>query len=74
MDRMVRGRPDPRVKLLKSILELLVKVKGRLESRPTGLRLSSSSTEPYGIFSGTTVKRPVDQTGVSCQTEHILTA
>lgn len=57
----VKVLPAPSVKLSKVILEWLVKVKGRQDSRPTGLRLIISSIVLYGIVSGTTLNNPEKQ-------------
>lgn len=61
MESTVKVLPAPSVKLPNVILEQVVKVKGRLDSRPTGLRLTISSTVLYGISSGTTLNKPEKQ-------------
>lgn len=61
----VKALPAPSVKLSKVILVWLVKVKGRQDSRLTGLRLTISSTVWYGIFSGTTLNKPEKPAQVS---------
>lgn len=61
MESTVRAFPAPRVRLPKFILEWLVKVNGREDSRPTGLRVSISLTELYGICSGTSLNNPEKQ-------------
>ncbi len=65
MESTVKGLPAPSVKFSKVILERLVKVKGRQDSRPTGLRLIISSTVLYGMASGITLNRPVRRQKVS---------
>lgn len=59
--------PAPSVKLSNVILDWLVKVKGRPDSRPTGLRPTISSIVLYGIGSGTTLNKPEkQQASVAC--------
>lgn len=57
----VKALPGPSVISSDSSLEQRVKVKGRLDSRSTGLRLTISSAVPYDMSSATTLNKPEKQ-------------
>lgn len=61
MEHTVRALPAPRTTLSTVILERQVKVNGWEEFRLRGLRLTISSTELYGISSGTILNKPEKQ-------------
>lgn len=65
IESAVKTVPAGTVKFSNAILEQLVKVKGRLDSIMTGLRVTISSIELNGISSGTILNKPEKTTVVS---------